>query len=447
VRQAVNSRRVFWLAASLLLYGAAARGQLFDPPAPPRRAPAPVDAWLPTGAELPARLARPVSIEPAGCSSATPVCVQRGAGVPAASARAALQALERAHGRLVGALGLPPPLGELHLYLSSGGEPSLRVERGEPDTTRFDRAPAFCLLAGAGGAELEREATLCLGEAIAWRLDASATPHVRRAYAMHLWLITGRPTSRDAQAFDDLQAHPELAVVTRERSRFSEGAAIFFEYLDHAQGASHAGVLATALLAASAEKSAPGLWQWENEPDVFDVLRRTTGSERALAELVGEFALTRAFAGDRSDGDRVPSLDWLGSFGRVRFDWVIPFSSLPRRVAPLRPIEPTGSIYLWLALDQVPAGAELGFQAKWEPPVVFRWSLVRVTSDGRELWRMNLPYQERATEVEQRLVQLDGAAGILIVGTNLGGIDLQHPFDPDHAPFEPHAATVYLARL
>jgi hypothetical protein len=34
-----------------------------------------------------------------------------------------------------------------------------------------------------------------------------------------------------------------------------------------------------------------------------------------------------------------------------------------------------------------------------------------------------------------------------LVGTNLEGIDLAHPFDPDIAPFEPHSATVYLVRL
>jgi hypothetical protein len=33
------------------------------------------------------------------------------------------------------------------------------------------------------------------------------------------------------------------------------------------------------------------------------------------------------------------------------------------------------------------------------------------------------------------------------VGTNLGGVDLAHPFDPDFEPFEPHGFTVYLAEL
>src|SRR5690606_1610781 len=127
---------------------------------------------------------------------------------------------------------------------------------------------------------------------------------------------------------------------------------------------------------------------------------------------------------DRNDGTRTQTLDFAGSFGRVHFDWVIPFSSLPRRVLSSRPLEDSGSIYVWVALDRVPKGVTLALQAKWEPPVSFRWSMVRVAKDGRELGRVHAAYQERATEVEQRLVNLDEAAGILVVGTNMGGIDL-----------------------
>jgi hypothetical protein len=31
---------------------------------------------------------------------------------------------------------------------------------------------------------------------------------------------------------------------------------------------------------------------------------------------------------------------------------------------------------------------------------------------------------------------------LLLVGTNLDGVDLAHPFDPDHGPHEFHACTV-----
>lgn len=459
MRQAVKSRRLFarLLALAVLLVSASAAGQgsLFGSSGPPRRSPVELDPWLPTGAELPARVPRPDSSEPAGCSFRAPVCVHRGPGVPAVVARRALQALETAYQRLVWAMRLPAPRDdsggggpELDLYLRAGGKPQIVVEHDAPATTRFDRASAFCVLSAAERALAERAASLCVGEAIAWGLDASATPHVKRAYATHLWLIAGHPTAHDVEAIDDLQANPQLALVTRERSKLSEGAAIWFEHLDASLGRAHAGVLATALIAAGGEKTAPQLWQWDNEPDVLDVLRHTVGGDpRSMAEVMGDFAVSRAFLGDRDDAAHVPTLDFAGAFGRVRFDWVIPFSSLPRRVAPARPIEPTGAMYVWLALDRVPEGASLGFRAEWEPPVAFRWTLVKVAADGRELSRVHAAFQERGTQVEQTLVELEGAAGILVVGVNLGGVDLKHPFDPDVAPFEPHVATVYLARL
>ena len=38
-------------------------------------------------------------------------------------------------------------------------------------------------------------------------------------------------------------------------------------------------------------------------------------------------------------------------------------------------------------------------------------------------------------------------AGVLIVGTNLGGLGPTYPFDPDFAPYEPHGYAVHLAKL
>jgi hypothetical protein len=100
-----------------------------------------------------------------------------------------------------------------------------------------------------------------------------------------------------------------------------------------------------------------------------------------------------------------------------------------------------------LDLDQPVQGETLAFQAEWEPPVNFQWTLVRVDSVGHELSRINAPFQQRATKVEQQLVNLEGAAGVMVVGINLGGVDLAHPFDPDIAPAEPHECTVYLTKL
>jgi hypothetical protein len=221
-----------------------------------------------------------------------------------------------------------------------------------------------------------------------------------------------------------------------------------FEYLESKRGAAGPGVLATGLLALSASRTSGKAWLWNNEPDMFDVLRHSLGSNRvAFASLLGSLTVARAFLGDRDDGSHWPAMAWTGAFGKVRFDWSIRFSTLPRRVASSRPIEPTGAFYLWLDLDDVPLGAALAVQAEWEHPVPFKWEIVRVDKDGRELGRLDVPYQETGTSFEQRVVGLEAAAGLIIAGVNVGDTEINYPFDPDIAPFEGQRCTVYLARL
>jgi hypothetical protein len=60
---------------------------------------------------------------------------------------------------------------------------------------------------------------------------------------------------------------------------------------------------------------------------------------------------------------------------------------------------------------------------------------------------VNAPFVERGTSIEQNLADLEGVQALMVVGTNLGGVDLAHPFDPDLSPFEPHGCTVYLTKL
>ncbi len=429
-------------------------GLLWGAPATPPPAPVERDPWLPTGVPLASPIARPApGSEPPACSYRLPVCVHRGPAVSAQTALDALAALENAYGALIVAAGLPAPLPDhglggsdaLDLYLDRSSAP-LATGHDAPSPVGFDAAPAFCTLGAS--ALLARDATLCVGEAVAWRLAPATTPFLRRAYATDLWLGVGHPTFRDAEAIDDIQANPQLGVAGRDISRFAEGAAMLDEYLDAKHGSGAPGRVATALLSAAATRTAPGSWEWDDDPDVFDVLRHSLDEDtRRMADMLGDFAIARAFIGDRGDGSAVPSLDWTDGFGRVRFDWSIPLSSLPRRVAALHPIEPTGSVYIWVGLDKVPADKTLVFQAKWEIPVSFKWALVRVGHDGRELSRIDVSFEDHATVAERRIINLDGAAGIVIVGTNMGGVDLDHPFDPDVAPYEPHSCSVYLVLI
>ncbi len=445
------------LAAGLVTGGltltTVAQAQGLLPSSPP--APVPeveLDPSLPTG---PPRTvsARPASQEAPACSPRRPVCVHRGRA-PAATALRTLEAFEVAYEKLVFAVGLPAPLGDdgrgggdqLDLYLDSGAPHSFEVLADAERLGPFDQAPGFCVLGFEEHPELERAATTCVAEASALGLDAGMTPFVRRAFATHLWLATGWPTGLDYEAIDDFQSRPDLATLTRDRDRRAEGAAMWFDYLEHRLGRGSPGELATFLLSLAVNETPPEAATWNNEPDVFDVLRRSLATQN-VGDVLGGFALGRAFVGERDDGMHLPTLGWAGTFGNVRFDWHVKFSSLPRNLAMPRPIEPTGSSYVWLELDDVPAGASLAFRASWEPPVAFKWRATLIGPDGAALREIDVVYEERATRAERQIVDLSGARAVLIVGTNIGGVTLAHPFDPDVAPFEPHGHTLYLARL
>jgi hypothetical protein len=415
------------------------------------------DPELPSGAEIRAGVRPETSDSARACSARFPLCVHPRPGVSNTATLSALDAAELAYERLVVVLGLPAPVvdrsaesGALDLYLAAR-DPSadpVRVGAAPLELGTFDRSAAFCELAESDGILLERAATLCLGEAIALRLDAAETPHVRRAFATALWWIVGSPTTLDYEAIASVQSRPERSILRRERDATSEGAALLFEYLEHTRAEGEPGTLAAALLSASAQKTSPGAFRFDNEPDYVDVLRHTLGNQRGrLVALFRDFSIARTFVGARDDGLHLPSLGWSGRFGVAPFDWIIPFSSLPRRVLLSKPIEPSGAALIWLDLDQVPEGATLGFQAEWEAPVAFGWAFVRIAEDGSELSRVDVPFQQRANSVDARLTGLEGARAVAIVGTFLDEVSLEHPFDPDVEPFEPHSATVYLVRL
>jgi hypothetical protein len=415
----------------------------------------PLDPLLPTGVRVASPAERPRLTEAPACSPRRPVCVHRSPGVAGEIALSGLRAIEQAYERLVLALGLPAPLPDygrgttdaLDLYLERSPPAELTVGYEEVPGD-YDRASAFCIVAARSGSLLERAATQCVAEAIALRLDASETPDLRRAYASHLWLSTGEPTSLDLEAIDELQSQPQRATAARDLSPTSAAAALTFEYLERKRSAVGPGVLATGLLALSASRTKGDAWLWNNEPDTLDVLRHSLGNNRAaFASLLGSLTVARAFLGDRDDGSHWPAFGWTGAFGKIRFDWSIRFSSLPRRLASTRPIEPTGAFYLWLDLDDVPLGASLAVQAEWEHPVPFKWEIVRVDKDGHELSRLDVPYQETGTSFEQRVLGLEAAAGLIVAAVNVGDTEIDYPFDPDIAPFEGQRCTIYLAKL
>ncbi|AUX27605.1 uncharacterized protein SOCEGT47_082010 [Sorangium cellulosum] len=285
------------------------------------------------------------------------------------------------------------------------------------------------------------------------RLDAGAEESALAMTASYLATIAAPCAAEELAAVDAFQRAPERALTGATLGAL-DGSLLFPWYLDHAYGTGPPAQVVMSLLAVAAQSTPQGAPRFRAEPDVFDALRASLRARgKGLDDLLLDFAIARAFLGSRSDGAHLPGAERFGDFGRVRFEWSLPYASLPRRVAPLRPIEPTGATYLWLDLEDGAAAAgpdlkaaEITLVADWELPALFRWAIVKVDRQGAEAGRVEVAGIYGSTRAQRTVVGLDGLAGLLIVGVNAGSMIRSRPFDPDEAPFMPHAYTVWLSR-
>ena len=406
------------------------------------------DPSLPAGAERAPQMAIAEANLARLCSGTHPLCVTWAKGDQTSRILEALSALEVAFDHLVLDLGLPAPERDdagqpLTWRLTSEDEP-LSVRLSPKLATPCDTAAVVCR--SGTESEIERRAHLCMGEAIAARLDAGETPQVRRGYALELWWMLGHLTPADVSAIVRSQSNPQSIVFTRDDLSSAATAALFFEYMGRRYGSDPIGALPTGMLALSAQKTPADDWRYRNMPDVTDVYRTTFGDKQSeWGQRILEFAFARRLVNDSRQA--LLPLSQLGEIAVPRVDWIIKASSLPRRVAPPLPLQPWGSVYVRLDLDVPKDKLQLGVKIDWEGPVQMRWQVARLDQAGNEFGRIDIAFEEHGTEIERRLTALEGTRSLLIVGTNLGGVDLAHPFDPDHEPFEPHGCTVYIGKL
>jgi hypothetical protein len=373
-----------------------------------------------------------------------------------------LAALERASALIVDTLGLPAPLADgraggsaaFDLYLVPPSSIELEgspvaTARDDPDPAPIDRASAFGFLredapAGCARANLTARA---FASGSAWGIDAGEATAVRESNAAYLAELVAPCGAVTSELIDAFQAHPERALAAPGAGDPAVGMALAW-YLDVALGSGAPGIVPTALGVISGQRTAFGSLRWNNEPDLYDAIRSMLKARTpplTISDLWIEFAIARLFMGSRDDGVHFPETAFTGSAGRIRFDWSVPFASLPRRLSPERPIDPTGATYIWIDLEGAPKKARLVFRAEWEAPVPFRWALVRIGSDGAEASRVLITPQQKATSAEKNLDALDGLSGIAVVGVNVGDLALDDPFDPDHAPYEPHGYVLTVA--
>ena len=390
------------------------------------------------------------------CSFRVPMCVQLADGVPPWAAAEVFRAAESA---LEGyrALGLPMPLADdtrggtpaYDLYLGATTGPAVTVADPETEPRPTDQSAAYTLfpVPSTWGCDLSFEVARHAAEAIFLRADAAAERGMLAAASSYLASIVAPCAAVEAAAVDRFQAEPHRAITDFVSGAASpaSGNMLFPMYLEENGASGDPGRLVTSLFAIATQKTDPASPTWQNEPDTFDALRSSLRFRRdSLDDLLLGFAVDRAFVGNRSDGAHLWATDLYGAAGRVFFEWSISYASLPRRLAPARPLDPTGATYLWLDLANAPKDAEITFVADWELPAMFRWSLVKVDKNGAESGRIDVAGMVGASHAERTVIFREELAGLIIVGTFTGSLDRTLPFDPDEAPFMPHSYEVTL---
>jgi hypothetical protein len=388
------------------------------------------------------------------CAPDTALCVHGSALHDGATLPTVLDAARRARVALA-PWSLPPALPDggrggshaLDIYLETGHGAAAYADPWDGFSS-FDRGSAFGRLGRSAGdaapCALEAALARVMVQASLLGLDARIHDGVLALHASHIASLATPCPAVETAAIDDFQRQPERALSSWPRGAAS-GAMLWSSYLDREVGKRRDGTLLTNMLALSPQAANAG----RNEPDLFDTLRRlldARGKPR-FDQAMLDFAVERAFVGDRADGVHGHGSEHHGRFGRPRFDWSLPYDSLPRRVAPPRPVEPSGASYLWLDLAGAPRGAAVSLHVRWEESFVYAWSIVKVDRNGVAVGRVDAEAVWGRDELQLSAHGLDDLAGVVVVATSLGSDDREHPFDPDAGPPQGSSFELTLRRL
>jgi hypothetical protein len=399
------------------------------------------------------------SARPAGatgaCATRAPVCVH---GAPGAAAAATLAAFERAWATLTGPLELPPPDTDpttlvYDVFLSApdvlGGESAATLLEARDVRSPIDRARAFTLVDARvrPGCHLDALAARELARAIALRVSPALDEGSMRAqtsYFAQLAVPCAAALAHDAVS--EFQSRPDRALPDASIARYADGAALFWSRLDWAFGR-YPGAIVLATWALAPTSTPLGAARWRNEPDGYDVLRKSFEGVLFTRSTIGDvfldFGVARAFFGSADDGQHQPETRIFGDAARVPFEWDIPWPTTPRRLAARAPVHPSGASYVLVRRAGARADARLRVEIAWEEHALYKWTLVKIDAGGKELGRVPIATKERATEAQMTFADLGGADRLLLVGVNAG--DPAYQFDPDDGIWEPHGFLVTLA--
>lgn len=380
------------------------------------------------------------------CALHAPVCVHAPNGLDPSAVTRVRDAFAGAWGLVIETLRVPRPLSDA----SAGGDPrldvyvvearggaavdlavdlddGLAVARGPLDlASDRDAAPAYLFvgegLARAGGCALDAAAARGIVRASAAGLDAAETEVVVDGFARRMAEVVAPCPSLERERLEPFQAKPWRAMTAS-----ATGTAFFARTLDLQKGQGFAAITPAVLSMATnhhgvvlpAPDDELGPAHLHNDPSVFDVLAATLGDAgSSVDEVLLDYAAARALA-------PVPPA----------WEFVVPTSSLPRRFAIRRAIEPTGTTFFEIPIDATPKGDAVEIDLAWEQGARFVWRVLQIGRDGERLPDVKVPILETARTITIEARHLKGVKKLILVGVNVG--DPKRPWRPDEPPSPP----------
>ena len=380
---------------------------------------------------------RPLTERPLACSFRHPICVHSANGTAIHDVLGVVASAERAWDVAVDVFDLPPPdrdprTNTYDIFLEPHVEGGVRTLASSRDAgSSVDRASAFTLLdARLDGSSRAHAIARGVFRAISFRVAPATSETTAESETTALADLVV-PEAAEHNSF--FESRPERAVcdawpdAPQVATPFARDASFFYSWLDDTY-ANAPGGFTRALWALTPTTTPVGASRWTNDPDTFDVLRMTFKVPPGYGDFLLDFAIARAF------DTNVPA----------RRDWEIDWPVHPRRLAPALPIAPTGSSILLIRHAGAAPGSRLRIEATWEEHAAFHWGAVKLDAHGALLGRVAIPGQDKGTDAQITLDNLDGVGAILLVAVNAG--DDLVPLDPDAAVSEPHGYLVTVAQ-
>ncbi|MBI2391829.1 MAG: hypothetical protein HYV09_19720 [Deltaproteobacteria bacterium] len=388
----------------------------------------------------------PVIERPTGalrsCDPLAPVCVHATSAVPVEALATARVAFSIAWSLVVDTLRVPRPLPDgarggdprLDVYLVARGTKVPRMLDGlavgrDPLDLLADRDAASAFLVvdeeavRAGSCALAAIAARGVVRASTMGLDVAESEVVVDGFARRIAEVVAPCPELERPAFAELQARPWRAITASPA-----GPHLVARTLDVQRGSGFGAIVPGVLSMAGnhhgivvpAEDDELGPAHFHDDPSVFDVLASSlSDAGSSLDAMFLDVAVARATA------PVAPA-----------WEWTVPVSTLPRRFAVRRGIEPTGMTFVRVELDVAPAGDAVEMDLAWEGGSRFAWRVLKLDAAGRVVSEVPVPPLETTRKITIEARHLSGVRTILLCGVNLG--DPGRPWRPTEPPSPAH---------